>query len=136
MQILNCCIRKDCTAWAVIISIIAGILAAFLQITAVITLAVPTLIVAFGIAVMYLAVLLLASAIVRRGGAGECLCSPLSAVLLGALGTVATAVVLLLIPFAATSIVGAIVVGLLTASFTLLLTASACLIRCLFGCNN
>lgn len=136
MQITNCFCKRDCTAWAVIISIVVGILAAFLQITAVIDLPIAAFIGVLGVAIAFLAILLIVSALTRRSEPVSCLCSAVSAALLGALGSAATAIVLLAIPFAATSILGAIIVGLFAASFTLLLTATACLVRCLTGCNQ
>lgn len=134
MANFGCRCRLDCTTLAVIASIVIGILVAFLRITAVITLAPVALIVAFGIAVAYLAVTLLVSAFLRTPDTAECLCPALTAALTGSLGTVLIALVLLAIPFAATSILGAIITGALAAAFTLLLTATACLIRCLTGC--
>lgn len=130
----NCCVR-DCVTWALIVSIVAGIVTAFLRITAVIELSVVALAVALGIGVVYLALLLLTAALVRGTEYTGCLCRRVNAALIGALLTVLAAVVLLAIPFAATSIIGAIVYGILAAGFTLLLTATACTVRCLTGCS-
>ena len=63
MTVFRCENRYDCTGFAFVVSLIVGIIAAFLQITGVITLAPIFSIVAFGIAIVYLAVVLLATAL-------------------------------------------------------------------------
>lgn len=136
MANFGCRCRPDCTTLALIASIVIGVLVAFLRITAVVTLSTAALIVAFGVGVVYLAVAVVAAALRRTADAAECLCPAVSAALAGALGTVLTALILLAIPFAATSILGAIITGALAATFTLLLTATACLVRCLIGCSE
>lgn len=136
MSIVNCGKRRDCTGIALIASLIIGILAAFLQITAVITLTPIFSIVALGIAIVYLAVTLIATSLSQ--GIADCngCCAPLSAVLLGILGTILFAVILLAITFAATSVIGAIVVGALFFSFSLMITSTACLAKCFASCGN
>ena len=136
MSIVNCGKRRDCTGIAFIASLIIGIIAAFLQITAVITLTPVFSIVALGIAIVYLAVTLLTTSL--SGGIAECngCCASLSAVLIGILGTILTAVILLAITFAATSVIGAIVVGALFFFFSLLITATTCLAKCFASCGN
>lgn len=136
MSIVNCEKKRDCTGIALIASLIIGILAAFLQITAVITLTPIFSIVALGIAIVYLAVTLIATSLSQ--GIAECngCCVPLSAVLLGILGTILFAVILLAITFAATSIIGAIVVGVLFFFFSLMITTTACLAKCFASCGN
>ena len=126
----TCCCRPSCTLVALILSAIAGVLAAFLQITAVITVTPAFLWVAFGIAVLYLAVL----AATARPGEGDCRCAAVNAVLAGILGTILFAVVLLAVGIVATSVVNAILVGLLVFFFVLILTATACLVRCQANC--
>lgn len=136
MSILNCSCRRDCTLWAVIASIIIGVVVAFLQITATITIAPAALIVAFGIAVGYLGAILYVSTRTDRQRISNCLCSAVAAVLAGVLGTVLSSVILLGITFAATSVIGAIIAGILAASFALILSATACLIKCLTDCTE
>ena len=136
MTLLCCDNRRDCTGIAVIASVIIGIIAAFLQITGVITLAPIFSVVAFGIAVLYLAVTLVATALVQRGYTCKGVCSPLYALLVGVLGTILTAVILLAITFAATSVIGAIIVGVLFFSFSLLITSTACLVKCFINCSE
>ena len=126
--------RRDCSFFAVLVSAILGIVAAFLQISGVFTATVTALWVALGVAVVYLAALLLGIAI-RRDERRTC-CAPLGTVLAGILGTVLFAVVLLAVGITATSVVSAILVGILTAFFALTITASACLVRCLANCAN
>lgn len=129
MDLLNCECKKDCTALAVIAGIIIGIITAFLRITGVITLPTAALIAAFAIGVGALAVTLLALAI-GAPCATRCLSTAVGAILLGALGTILLAVVLLAIPFEATSIIGAILTGTLAGFFSLIFGGVACLIRC------
>ncbi len=123
--------RPTCTTLAVIASAILGVVAAFLQITAVITVTPAFLWVALGIAVVYLAILLATTGCCRASANCRCGNCALAAVLTGILGTALTSVVLLAITFAATSIVGAIIVGLLIFFLSLIITATACLV---IGC--
>ena len=131
----NCCCRCRCVTAALIVSAIAAVIAAFLQISGTITVTPVFLWVAFGIAVGYLAVVLL--------GAGRCCdeqlrgcgCNALDAILAGILATVLFSLILLAVGITATSVVSAILVGLLTGSFALFLTATACLIRSLYDCR-
>jgi len=136
MSIVNCGKRRDCSGIALIASLIIGIIAAFLQITAVITLTPVFSIVAFGIAIVYLAVTLLAAS--RSEGTTECngYCTSLNVTLIGILGTILFSVILLAITFAATSVIGAIVVGALFFFFSLMITTIACLAKCLASCGN
>ncbi len=133
MRIFGCNCTLSCTGTAVIAAAIVGVLTAFLQITGVITLTPVALLVAFGIAVAYLAVLLLAT-----GRRERCcrLCGALGAVLVGILGTILLALVLLAVGITAASVLSAILVGLLLFFFALLLTATACLVRCLGDCEG
>ena len=131
----NCCIRTNCAGLAIIAGIIVGIITAFLQITAVITLTPVFLWVLFGIAVGYLAVILISLSVAEGYGIRECICSVLPVLLTGILGTVITALVLLGVTFAATSVVGAVFAGLLLLFFTITLAATACLVNCLAGCS-
>ncbi len=132
----NCGCRWSCAAVAVVVSLIAGIVAAFLQITAVLAVTPMLLWVALGVAVVYLGVLVLATALLRRREREDCLCRTLDGVLAGILGTVLFAVVLLVVDVAATGVIGAILVGLFTLFFALTLTSSACIVRCLADCSR
>lgn len=131
----NC--RISCPLLSVVTSIIIGIIAAFLQISAVITITPAFLWVVLGIAVVYLAVLLVVTATlegpdVRIG----CLCPILSTLLIGILGAILFSIILLGVAFAATSIIGAIFTGALLAFLSLLITSTVCLIKCLAICDN
>ena len=135
MSTFSCVNRNDCTGIALIASLIIGVIAAFLQITGVITLTPIFSIVAFGVAVLYLAVTLIAAALSQRTVCSNT-CVPTSSLLLGILGTIISAVILLAIGFAATSVIGAIIVGILFFSFSLMITSTACLIRRLINCSE
>lgn len=129
MACFSCNGRADCVGIGVVASVIIGVIAALLRITAVITVTPAFLWVVFGIAVGYLAVLL-AAAVLRRPAEQNCSARlALSALLTGILGTALLSVVLLAISFVATSILGAILVGLLLLFFSLIITATACLVK-------
>lgn len=136
MNVCDCKNRFDCTLFAIVASVIIGIITAFLTITAVITVTPAFLWVLFGIAVGFLAVLLLAAPRIQRSDNDLCVCSAVPAFLAGILGTVLLSVVLLAITFAATSIIGAIITGLLLLFFSLTITSAACLVKCLLNCNK
>ena len=127
--------RPDCTLAALIVSLIIGVITAFLRITAVITLTPAFLWVLLGITVVYLAVLLVSSA-TSRNRCCELLCNIVTALLAGILGTVLLSIVLLAVEFAATSVIGAVIAGALLFFFSLTVTSTACLVRCLFNCNE
>lgn len=136
MALFNCSCRRDCTLVALIASLILGVVAAFLQITAVITVTPAFLWVALGVAVVYLGVLLVTTALTRRTPCKSCVRDTLGTVLAGILGTILSAVILLAVGITATSVVSAILVGLLVAFLTLTFTGSACLVLCLADCEN
>lgn len=135
MSKLNCncsCNRgAQCSLLAIGASAIVGIIATLLTITAVITVTPAFLWVLLGIAVVYLAVNLIVSASFKCRRICDCIDTPLSLVLAGILGTILLSIVLLAITFPATSVLGAIIVGLLLFFFSLLITSTVCLIRCL-----
>lgn len=127
--------RPDCTVIAVVVSLVIGIITAFLRLTAAITVTPAFLWVLLGIAVVYLAAVLIAAALSGK----ECcngLCNIITTLLAGILGTVVLSIVLLGVEFAATSIIGAIFAGSLLFFFFLAITSTACLVRCLFYCNS
>lgn len=136
MALFNCSCRRDCTLYALIASLLVGIVTAFLQITGVITVAVPFLWVALGFGGVYLGILPLTLAMLRRPVCGDCLCSALDTVLTGLLAAVALAAILLAVGIVATSVISAILVGLLAAALTLALAGTACLVRCLANCDD
>ena len=130
-----CCCRRDCTTWAIVAAVVAGVLAVFLQVTGVITIAAPALTAALGVGLVALAVLLLAMS-TASGGDAFCLCRSVTAALIGAVATIALAVVLLALELPATGLAFLLLTGLLVAAFALLLASTVCLIRCLSGCNR
>ncbi len=135
MSNFGCGCKGNCTAFVVIGSIIIGVVTAFLRITAAITVTPAFLWVLFGVAIGYLAVLLITSALTGPE-VRDCICPIISALILGILGTVLTSVILLGITFVATSIVGAIITGLLLLFFSLIVGETACLVNCIVRCDN
>lgn len=136
MAFFNCGCKPNCTVTAVIISAILGVLAAFFQITGVITVSIPFLWVVFGIAVVYLGILTFGAVIGRQSSEAGCACAGLNSVLAGILGSILLSVVLLAVGIVATSVVSAILVGLLVFFFALIVTGSACYVRCVAGCER
>ena len=128
----NCSCEIGCTTKAVVSGVIIGILAAIFRYTALITVTPAFLWVLFGIAIVYLGITLITSyfGIEKRG-----CCDNLSTVIAGILGTVLTSVILLGITFAATSVIGAVITGLLLFFFTLLIVGATCLIKCRSNCE-
>ena len=136
MAIFCCENRPSCTSLAVIASAILGVIAAFLRITAVITVTPAFLWVALGIAVVYLAILLATTGCNQSARCCRCRSCALAAVLAGILGTALVSVILLAITFVATSIIGAILVGLLIFFLSLILSATACMVASCCGCET
>lgn len=128
MSMCSCKNPFSCTAAAVIASIVVGVVTAFLRITGVITLTPAFLWVTLGVALVYLAVTLISTAITENCDGR---CSALPALLIGALGTVLLSLVLLAITFVATSFLGAFLSGLLLFFFFLTLSSTACFVKCL-----
>ncbi|MBQ9794600.1 MAG: hypothetical protein IJW34_06615 [Clostridia bacterium] len=136
MSNCQCGCKCNCTLWSVIAAVAVGVLAAFLQITGQITVTPAFLWVLLGIAVVYLAVLVVSAALSRWENGCACLCTLLNVLLAGVLGTVLLSVVLLGLGVTAGSVLSAILVGLLLLSFALTVAGSACFVRCKVGCGN
>ena len=132
MSICSC--KCNCTTAAIVASLIIGIIAAFLQITAVITVTPVFLWVALGIAVGFLGILILTSGYSCCTRGSECRCAALDALLIAILGTVLFAVILLAVGIEATSVVSAVLVGILLFFLALTLTEAACYVRQITGC--
>ena len=95
MNVSGCERRGDCTVVAVIISIVAGVIAAFLRITGAITVTPAFLWVTFGVAVVYLALLFAVSALKGDGNWCTSICSAVTALVVALVVTVLLSVVLL-----------------------------------------
>ena len=123
MSNYNCTCRGTCLGASFFISLIVGIVTAFLVGTEIITLAPLFLWILAGIALAFLAIFVLSLLLGRRN---TCLCRALPSILIGILGTILSAVILIAFSLGA-SILGAIFSGLLLFFFALLITASVCL---------
>lgn len=134
MTLCNC--KCSCSILSVIVSLIIGIIAAFLQITGAITVTTAFLWVVAGIAVAYLGILLLSASAQQQCTRCSCTCISLNTLLLGILGSIFFAILLLAVGITATSILSAVLVGLLLLFFSLLISSTACLVRHLFDCGN
>lgn len=131
----NCSCRFSCTSVGVILSVIVGVVTALLTVTGTVTIAPVFFTVAAATAAGALIILFLA-AVFGRFGCSCCVQNSIAAVLIGVLGVLATAAILTSVVFAATSILGAVVTGLLLAFLSLIFVSYACLIRCLTDCDN
>ena len=130
MPTCNCNFRCSCVIAAVIASVILGVVAAFLQITGTITVTPAFLWVVLGVAIGYLGTLL-----ATAGEADTSCCAAVRATLAGILGAGLFSVVLLAVGITATSVVSAILVGLLVLFAALMVTGAACFVRCITGCG-
>lgn len=135
MCFCDCKNNNDCRLTAIIVSVIAGVVAAFLNFSA--TIAVPQFVlwILFGIAAGFLAFTFLIAPMINKCETRNCLCPVLSTLLLGIFGTILFSFVLVLIDITAAGLVGSLLTGLLFASFSLTLTSVACFIKCLLNCN-
>lgn len=136
MPIFNCENKWNCSGIAIISSLILGIIAAFLGITAILTIPSVFFIVAFGIAVVYLAVTLIAVALHQQPFTCRGRCNALTTLLAGILGTILLSIVLLAVTVAATNVIGALLIGALVFFFALMIISTACLIKCLMNYNE
>lgn len=132
----NCNCRFSCTLAAVIASIIVGIVTAFLHVTGTVTATPAFLWALLGTAAVYLGVTLIAAALRPQQKPDCCLCPAVKATLAGILGTILFSIVLLGVGVVATSILSAILAGVLLFFFSLAVTGTACLVRCLFSCGE
>ncbi len=135
MTNFGCGCRVNCAGLAIVASVIIGIITAFLQFSAIITVTPAFLWVLFGIAVVYLAVLLVSERL-QGNGTCQCRCGVLPVLLAGILVTVLTAVILLAIPPTPASVLSALIVGVLLGAFSLTVTTTACLVKCAAGCEG
>ena len=132
----DCNCRCRCPVVALVLSAIIGVLTAFFQITGLITVSVAFLWVVFEIGVVSLGILVLAVAQGRRSEPSSCACSILDTLLAAILGAILLAVILLAFGITATSVLSAILVGLLLFFFWLILSSAACFIRYLADCSS
>ena len=130
----NCYFKTSCAGISIVASIIIGLITAMLRFMGVISTTPAFLWVTFGIAVVYLGILLIISAFSSCADRNYCKRITIPVLLVGILGTILTSVILLGIEFAATSIIGAIITGIVLAFFTLIVTSTACLIKCQYQC--
>lgn len=130
----NCDCRYNCNGLALVASLIIGIIGAVLSFTGVITIAAVFYSAVFVVAAVYLAVLVIGF-FVNRNQPKPCVCRSLSLVLGGVLGSILTSLILLAAGFAVTSVLGTVIIGAALFFVSLLFTSTACLVRCLAGCD-
>lgn len=135
MQNTSCCCKRDCAVAAIVASIIVAVVGVALSFMGTITVAPAFYWVTLGIAVVYLAVLLLASFLGNCYGK-NCLCAGFTTLIAGILGTSLLSLVLLGTAVAAATPIGAVLNGLLLGFLALILTSVACIIKCAGGCDN
>lgn len=130
----NCSCRCKCAIVGLILGAILGVIAAFSLITGALTIPTAFLWAALGLGAVYLGLLLLRCCGCRCELG--CLCANLNVLLLGILGTILTAAILLAFGITATSVVSAVLVGLLVLSITVTFTGAACYVRSVAGCGE
>ncbi len=135
MRNTNCSNHVDCAFLAVAAAVVAGVVAAIAQFTAIITLTTVFYIVAFGIAVLFLGLLLVSLPVLYKTACHACCNSNIKLTTVGILGTIVTSIILIAVGFAATSVLGAIFVGLLAAFFALIITSVVCIVNCASECK-
>ena len=135
MPLRNCTCRFNCTLFSLIAAVILGVVAAFVQISGAVTVTTLFLWTALAIGVVSAWVLVAAAALARRGTAPNC-CAAVNGLLAGILGTILFATVLLAVGVTATSVISAILVGILVFFLTLTFGNTACYVRCLSACEN
>ncbi len=118
----------SCSLYAIIASVIIGITAAVLRYTAIITVTPAFLWVALGIAVVYLlvtfAVFVTNDSVIKR-----CAGSALTVLLYALLAAILASVILLGASFAATSVTGSVLTGILLTASALAFSEVACLVK-------
>lgn len=130
----SCGCKFNCLTVGVIGALIAGIITAFLRITAVITVSNTFVGILFGIAVVFTA-LIFAVAVLDNGLMCRC-SSAVNALLVGISGMLIFSLILLSYSFAATSVSGAVFSGLLLFFLFLTVASVACFVRCTAECDN
>lgn len=135
MTDMDCGCNVNCSGLAIVASVIIGIITSFLVYNAAVAVTSTFLWVLFGIAVVWLALLMALGALSQSSGFKTCLCSGMPLILTGFLGTILVSLILLAVSFPAASVAGAIIKGALLLFFTLGITSAACLIRCSAGCG-
>lgn len=135
MSLCECRCTCKCSIIAVIVSIALGVIAAFLNFSMTLTIPVTVLWIFIAAALLFLAFSLLIAPFIRKKDATECLCSSLTTFLAGIFGTVLLSLVLILADIAATGLLASVITGILIASFFLIVTSAACLVKELFNCD-
>ena len=129
----NC--KFNCTLTAIVASLIAGVAATLLAVTSTLILTPVFLWVILGTG-LGLTAIAFAGAIFGCNSAIYGCCFPLNALLVGAVGSILGAAVLLLTDLAATGIVSALISGAAVFFFTLAITSVACFVKCVSGCSE
>lgn len=131
----NCKCKVDCLGLAVLSSVVIGIIAGFLTSTGLLTL--PTmLLAALGVTALISLGLLLVLTASGSARVLRCICDAINLLLTGILGTILTTAIFLFIDIAVMSVVGSIISGFMFLFFSLLVTVTACIIRCIAHCEE
>ena len=121
------CNKNECLIIAIAASVLVGIVTAILTATGIIILTPAFLWVVFGIAVGYLAIAFIVTSL-RRFDTPYSARSLIVAFIAGVLGTILLSLVLLAVALVQTSAIFAVLAGLLLFSFSLFITAIACIV--------
>ena len=136
MTTCECKNKCECTLFAVIASLVIGIVAVFLNFSSTLVITQTLLWAFFGASIVFLLIGLLASFGICKSDNRECLCTAVNEFLLGILATVLFSVILLTVDIAAAGLLASILVGILFGVFTLTLTSAACIIKYNLKCKD
>ncbi|MGN1194407.1 MAG: hypothetical protein ACI4SB_02895 [Acutalibacteraceae bacterium] len=132
----DCKFRCVCTVYAIISSIILGLVAAVLSVCRVICFKPVFFWFLLVISIVYLAVLIIAAVLKKDERQCKCKCQILNTLLAGILGTVAISILLLGIGHCIPCGLSAVLIGVLIAFFSLTVTSTACLVKLLTMCEK
>ena len=126
--------RCTCTLYSILSSVILGIVAVILRLCGLVAFQPAFLWVLLVVSLVYLAVLIAAPAYGNH--LRECKCTILNTLLAGILGTVVFSGLLLGLGCIKWTVLSAVLGGLLIAFFSLMVTNTACFVKCLAFCEK
>lgn len=136
MALIDCGGKRSCacTLYSIFSSVIFGIVAVILRLCGLVAFQPAFLWVLLVVSLVYLAVLIAAPAYGNH--LRECKCTILNTLLAGILGTVVFSGLLLGLGCIKWTVLSAVLGGLLIAFFSLMVTNTACFVKCLAFCEK
>lgn len=131
----SCSCKCDCTGIGIVLSIIIGIITAVIVYNGLIDVTPAFLWAIFGIGIASLFIALIAAVETRAIGIEGCLCSIISTLLVGIIGTIISSAFALGFGIAAASVPLAVLAAIVTIFTLITISSFACLILCITDCN-